>query len=112
MIVLPTIADTLAASRLLDSVLKEAIEMPEIGGKRLSGEFGSMIAGVHKLMDETKLEIAAAVTELTEEVRGGKQVAAAIRQEAAHVRNAFGGVLGNKPPDDAADRAGEDANGA
>jgi hypothetical protein len=92
-----TIDETLAASRRLDDVLKEAIEMPEIGGKKLSGEFGEMLAGVRRMIDETKLDIAAAVSELTTEVRGGKQVAKALREEAAHVRSAFGAVLGNDP---------------
>jgi hypothetical protein len=88
--------DTMAASRRLDELLKpEGKEMPEIGGKKLAGEFGQMLSDLRKQMDEMKLSLAAAVTELTEEVKAGKQVEQAIRQEAAVVRETFGGVLGN-----------------
>lgn len=75
--------------------------MPEVGGGKLAGEFGGMMADVRRMIDETKLDIAAAVTELTTEVQAGKQVAKAIRAEAAQVRQAFGSVLGNAAPDEA-----------
>lgn len=73
--------------------------MPEVGGKKLATEFGGMLAGVRKMVDEAKLGIAAAVTELVTEVKSGKQVETALRAEAAEVRKAFGEVLGNAPPE-------------
>ena len=72
--------------------------MPEVGGRRLAGEFGSMIADVRKLVDEAKLGLAAAVTEFATEIKAGKEVERALRAEARAVREAFGSVLGNNPP--------------
>lgn len=74
--------------------------MPEIGGSKLAGEFGGMLADVRRMMDEVKLDIGAAVTELATEIQAGKDVAKAIRAEATEVRRAFGSVLGNAPPAD------------
>lgn len=74
--------------------------MPEIGGKRLAGDFGAMLADVRKMVDEAKLGIAGAITELSTEIQSGKEVERAIRAEAAAVREAFGSVLGNNPPAD------------
>lgn len=75
--------------------------MPDVGGRKLAGEFGNMLAELRKTMDETKLEIAAAVTEVQSELATGKEVAKALRAEADDVRQAFGAVLGNNPPDKA-----------
>lgn len=86
------------ARRILDEV--EAAAMPEIGGKRLAGELGGMLADVRKMVDEAKLGLAGAVTELVTEIKSGKEVERAIRAEAAEVRKAFGEVLGNAPPTD------------
>lgn len=72
--------------------------MPEVGGKRLAGEFAGMLSDVRKAVDEIKLEVAGAVTELMTEIQAGKSVAKAIRAEADEVRQAFGTVLGNAPP--------------
>lgn len=75
--------------------------MPEAGGKKLAGEFGGMLADVRKMIDEAKIGIAGAITELVTEVKAGKQVERAIRDEAATVRKAFGEMLGNNPPETA-----------
>jgi hypothetical protein len=77
--------------------------MPEVGGKQLAANFGSMLGDLRKLVDEVKAEVGAAVTELADEVRSGKDVAKAIRAEAAEVRKTFGDVLGNRPPGDPPD---------
>lgn len=74
--------------------------MPEVGGRKLAGEFGEMLAGVRKMVDETKLGIASAVTALTTELQGGKEIERQLLAEAAEVRKAFGEVLGNRPPPD------------
>jgi hypothetical protein len=84
------------AGRILDKI--GATKMPELGGKKLAGEFGGLLAGVRKLVDEAKLGIAAAITELTSEIQSGKEVERAIRAEAQVVRDAFAEVLGNSPP--------------
>lgn len=74
--------------------------MPEIGGKKLAGELGAMLQDVRRLVDEVRLDVAGAATELASEIRGGKDVAKALRAEAAEVRKAFSEVLGNQPPAD------------
>lgn len=102
-----TVDETLAASRRLDAALAEAIEkgrpsMPGAGGKKLAGEFSAMLAGVRKEIEGLQIETAAAVNELMEEVKLAREVPKALRAEAAEMRKAFGEVLGNAPPEDAA----------
>lgn len=77
--------------------------MPEVGGKRLAADFGAMLADLRALVDEVKNDVGAAVQELAGEVRSGKDVAKAIRAEAAEVRKTFGDVLGNRAPKDEPD---------
>jgi len=91
----------------LDRFLSGAIDelktkgtMPEVGGKKLAGDFGSMLSDVRKMIDEAKLGLAGAVTELTTEIKTSKLVEKALREETAAVRKAFGEMLGNAPPSD------------
>ena len=83
--------------------------MPELGGKRLAGELVSGIrASVGKAMDESKLQIAGAVTELVIEIRDGtKQVVKAVQAEAMAVRGEFSDIIGNAQAaaDDAVEQA-------
>lgn len=92
-----TIDDTLAASRRLDRLLAgERIDkMPEIGGSKLAGEIGGMLADVRRTIDDAKLGIAGALSEFTEEVRGLKNVEVAIRAETQVVRELSTSILGN-----------------
>lgn len=99
------------AGARLDLLLRRAIDefknrkpsggsiMPEIGGKKLAGNFREGMASLRKQLDDMHLEVASAITELQGEVAAGKEVAKQIRSEAADVRAAFGDVLGNAPPD-------------
>jgi hypothetical protein len=54
-----------------------------------------MRAQVAKAMDEVRLDIAAATTELVTEIKDGAKVARAIRAEAMEVRSQWGQVIGN-----------------
>ncbi len=75
-------------------------KMPEVGGRRLAGEFSSMMADVRKSIEESKQIVAAAVKELQQEVTEGAQDAAkALRNEAAEVRKGYAELLGNNPSD-------------
>ena len=56
---------------------------------------GGMRAQVAKAMDEVRLDIAAATTELLTEIKDGAKVARAIRAEAMEVRAQWGEVIGN-----------------
>lgn len=89
--------ETMAASRRLDRVLsgERTDKMPEIGGSRMVGEIGGMLADVRKTIDAAKLGIAGALTELTDEVGQLKNVEAAIRSEAKAVRDMKTSILGN-----------------
>lgn len=69
--------------------------MPEIGGKKMVGEIGGMLADVRKLIDDAKLGIAGAVTELVDEVKDLKNIETAIRGEAKAVRDMKTSILGN-----------------
>ena len=68
----------------------------------ISGAIGASLAGVlaevRKAVEETRLEIAGAASELVTEVRAGKQIARALRTEAANVRADYAKILGNAPP--------------
>lgn len=70
--------------------------MPEIGGKSLADQVRVGLAGLKKDIDALKLDAAAALTELSVEVRNGQEGVKRIRAETADVRNAFGEILGNE----------------
>ena len=89
-----TIAKSVELDRALARPLGE-VRMPEIGGKKLSDDIGGMLADVRKTIDEAKIGLAGAVTELTEEVNGLKHVETAIRGEAKAVRDMKASILGN-----------------
>lgn len=78
--------------------------MPEIGGKKLATDFGSMMADVRKAIDDAKLTVAGAVHELKDEIAtGARNSAKAIRIEATAVRDGFAQLLGNGAPVDEAE---------
>jgi hypothetical protein len=87
----------MAKSRELDRALARAKDdlMPEIGGKRMAGEIGGMLRNVRAMIDEAKLGITGAVTELMTEVSELKHVEMAIREETASVREMKTSILGN-----------------
>jgi|GEM_PF-3367039 hypothetical protein len=70
--------------------------MPEIGGKSLAAQVRVGLAGLKKEIDDLKLDAAAALTELSTEVRNGKEGVKRIRAETAEVKAAFGEILGNE----------------
>ncbi len=72
--------------------------MPEVGGKSLAAEFAVMIADAKKEIEDTKTEVRTALTEFMNEARSAKEAAKQLRAEAADMRQAFGAVLGNAPP--------------
>lgn len=82
--------------------------MPEIGGKSLAGDLRSALAGLRKVVDETKLEVAGAVSDVTVEVKNMKEVAKRLRAEANEMRQASAEMLGNESASDVTDKpAGE-----
>jgi hypothetical protein len=103
-----TLADTMQKSRELDELLARpwGNEMADESNLKLSGEVSGILGGslkgvladVRKAVDEVRLEIAGAASELVEEVKTGKQIARALRTEAANVRTEYATILGNAPP--------------
>ena len=75
--------------------------MPELGGKTLAGNVKAMLGDLRKKIDDAKINVASAVTELQSEIASADAVARQLRDEADAVREAFGEVLGNNPPEDA-----------
>jgi hypothetical protein len=93
-----TFAATIAKSQKLDRALERALKevgMAEIGGKKLVGEIGSIFDDVRKAVEQAKLGISGAASELMTEVRDLKHVETAIRAETASVREFKASVLGN-----------------
>jgi hypothetical protein len=94
-----TFAETLAKSQELDRVLAAPLKdgrMPqEIGGKRLAGELGAMFSQIQQVVDKAKLGVAAAASELMEEVRGVEAIEKAVRSETAAVRAFKAQMLGD-----------------
>jgi hypothetical protein len=91
-----------AAARL-DDLCREAVQqfsgdklMPEIGGKSLADQVRVGLGGLKKEIDALKLDAAAALTELSTEVRNGNEGVKRIRSETAAVRAAFAEILGNE----------------
>jgi hypothetical protein len=70
--------------------------MPEIGGTSLADQVRVGLAGLKKEIDALKLDAAAALTELSVEIKNGQEGVKRIRTETADVRNAFGEILGNE----------------
>lgn len=70
--------------------------MPEVGGKSLSADMRTGLAGLRKLMDDTKLEVAAAMTEFSGEAANMQEVAKRLRAEASEMRQASAEILGNE----------------
>lgn len=94
-----TFADTIAKSQQLDRALTRAVKdgaMPEeLGGKRLVGDLTGMFDDIRRAVAEAKQGVAAAGSELMEEVRGIKSIETAIRSETASVREFKTKMLGN-----------------
>jgi hypothetical protein len=90
------------ASQRLDRHLAKAIEefgekrMPQIGGKALADEVKVGLTGLKKQLDELKLDAAAALTELSTEIKNGNEGVKRLREETAAVKNAFAEILGNE----------------
>lgn len=72
--------------------------MPEIGATKLGGAIGQLIADARRQMEETRLEVAGAVTELMAEVAGYSDLAKDIRAERDQVRKDVNELRGNGPP--------------
>lgn len=84
----------MAKSRKLDRLL--VTPMPDAtGGKKMVGEIGGMLASVRKVMEEAKLGIEGAVSELMTEVKDLKHIEVAIRDETKSVREMKTSILGN-----------------
>lgn len=93
-----TFAETIAKSEALDRALSRPLEerMPEIsGGNQLIGDLGTLFADLRKTVDEAKLGIAGAASELVDEVKGLKTIETAIRGETKSVREFKTKILGN-----------------
>lgn len=88
--------------------------MPEVGGKTLAHSLRTSLAGVRRVLDEAKLEVAGAVTEVTTEAKNMKEAAKRLRSEAADMRSASREILGNESAEVQADDvpAGVKGNGA
>jgi hypothetical protein len=91
-----------ASSQRLDRHLAKAIEefgekrMPQIGGKALADEVKVGLTGLKKQLDELKLDAAAALTELSTEIKNGNEGVKRLREETAAVKAAFAEILGNE----------------
>lgn len=89
------------AGEKLDRFLAETIgelkgkAMPEIGGKKLAGEFSASFGGVRKALEEARLSIAGAVTELLAETSRISQTERVVRGETAALKKMNDDVLGN-----------------
>jgi hypothetical protein len=70
--------------------------MSQIGGKALADDVRIGMAGLKKQIDALKLDAAAALTELTTELKNGNEGVKRIREETAAVRAAFSEILGNE----------------
>ena len=93
-----TFEETIAKSVALDRALSRPLEerMPEIsGGNQLIGDLGTLFADLRKTVEEAKLGIAGAASELVEEVKGLKSIETAIRGETKVVRDFKTKALGN-----------------
>ena len=93
-----TLDETIAKSVELDRALSRPLEvsMPEIGGSgKLIGDLGTLFADLRKTVDDAKIGIAGAASELVEEVKGLKNIETAIRTETKSVRDFKTQVLGN-----------------
>lgn len=83
---------------------EEPKTMPELGGNRFAGAFGSMMQDVRKQVDEairtSTAKVAAAHQRLVKSIEtGGTDAARAIHQEADAVERSFAEMLGNAPPE-------------
>ena len=110
-----TIEETLEKSRrlgrFLDEVTGRTAKMPETGASKMASDLiDGLMAKVGKEMDAVRLDLAAATTSLVTEIRGGSDVARAIRAEAMTVRSKWAAVLGNA--EQAADESKTAANAA
>lgn len=93
-----TFADTIAKSRRLEQVLAEPLKdktMADIGAKKMIGEIGGLLEGVRKVVDDAKIGLTGAASELMIEVKGLKAVETLIRTETASVRQMKTDLLGN-----------------
>lgn len=94
-----TFEDTISKSQQLDRALArplgEGAMAQEIGGKRLVGDLGGIFGQMRKAVEEARLGVAGAASELMTEVQGLKNVEKAIRSETATVREFTASVLGN-----------------
>jgi hypothetical protein len=91
----------------LDASIKEfGGNVPEIGGKSLADHVRVGLAGLKKDIDALKIDAAAALTELSTEVRNGNEGVRRIRAETAAVRAAFSEILGNQSDGDRAEETG------
>jgi hypothetical protein len=91
------------AGEQLDRHLTAAIEqfrgaktVPEIGGNSLADQVRVGLGGLKKEIEALKLDAAAALTELSTEVRNGNEGVKRIRAETAAVKAAFSEILGNE----------------
>ena len=114
-----TIEETLEKSRrlgrFLDEVTGRTAKMPETGASKMASDLiDGLMAKVGKEMDAVRLDLAAATTSLVTEIRGGSDVARAIRAEAMTVRQKWAAVLGNaeQAADDSKTTAAKTTNGA
>lgn len=93
-----TFEETIAKSEELDRALRRPLEvsMPEIsGGNQLIGDLGTLFADLRKTVEEAKIGIAGAASELVDEVKGLKNIETALRGETQSVRDFKTKVLGN-----------------
>jgi hypothetical protein len=90
-----TIRKSYELDKVLASPLQNGAKMAEIGGKKLVGELGGIFDQIRKVVEEAKLGVAAAASELMVEAQGVKAIETAIRSETKAVRDFKAQVLGN-----------------
>jgi hypothetical protein len=92
-----TFDETIAKSVELDRHLAKSVENPmaDLGATKLMGELGGLFEDVRKTLEEAKLGIAGAASELMSEVKDLKVVETALRAETKSVRDFKTKLLGN-----------------
>jgi hypothetical protein len=91
-----------ARARMTAKAIAGALNMPGLGGKSFGEELRLTLETAKKSIEELKANAAGAVIELVNEINAGGEGVKLIRDDAAGIKAAFAGIVGNGPPAGAA----------